>query len=161
MHQYQYSYLISCNKNYKPFGKVLNLCWASVHLSNTMFAVYFRWVHILITVSECHQELVASVQKHILSLENGLVRPDVVVVLGEMCPSLVAQSYGWSVMAGHFKTFLCDAFIHSLFNSLFHQLIIISLIISLSVYYWFFFVQLVFRKNRWIQKTALSFLHCW
>jgi len=78
---------------------------------------------------------VASVQKHILSLENGLVRPDVVVVLGEMCPSLVAQSYGWSVMAGQFKTFLCDAFIHSLFNSLFHQLIIISLIISLSVYY--------------------------
>lgn len=77
----------------------------------------------------------ASVQKHILSLENGLVRPDVVVVLGEMCPSLVAQSYGWSVMAGQFKTFLCDAFIHSLFNSLFHQLIIISLIISLSVYY--------------------------
>jgi len=98
-----------------------------------MFAVYFRWVHILITVSECHQELVVSVQKHILSLEYGLVRPDVIVVLGEMCPSLVAQSYGWSIMAGQFKTFLCDASSYSLFNSLFHQLII-SLIISLSVY---------------------------
>jgi hypothetical protein len=78
---------------------------------------------------------VTSVQKHILSLENGLVRPDVVVVVDEMCSSLVAQSYGWSVMAGQFKTFLCDAFSYSLFISLFHQLIIISLINSLSVYY--------------------------
>ena len=76
----------------------------------------------------------ASVQKHILSPENGLVRPDV-LVLDEMCPSLVAQSYGWSVMAGQFKNFLCDVFSYSLFISLFHQLIIISLIISISVYY--------------------------
>ena len=77
----------------------------------------------------------ASVQKHILSLDNQLVRPDAVAVLCEMCPSLVAQSYGWSVMAGQFRTFYRDAFSCSLFNSLIHQLVIISLINSLSVYY--------------------------
>lgn len=57
-----------------------------------MFAVYFRSVHILITVLECHQELVARVQKHILNIENELVRLAVVVVLGEKCPSLVTHS---------------------------------------------------------------------
>jgi hypothetical protein len=102
---------------------------------------------------------VASVQKHILGLENGLVRPNVVVVLSEMCPSLVAQSYSWSVMAGQFKSFLCDAFSYSLFNSLFHQLIIISLIIILSVYYRFFcaasFQEEKVNKNKAIVNSSL------
>lgn len=65
--------------------------WVSIH-QTIMFAVYSRLACILIAVLEWHQELVARAQKHILNFENELVRLAVVVVLGEMYPSLVAHS---------------------------------------------------------------------